>query len=56
MNEHPMSAERSAKKKKVLFTDATKKRLVITLERDKSLCVLLHPRDLGIELRVKKSK
>jgi len=56
MNEHPKSAARSEKKKKVLFTDATKKRLVVTLERDKSLCVLVHPSDLGIELRVKKNK
>jgi hypothetical protein len=56
MNEHPKSAAGSGRKKKVVYADPTKKRLVVKLERDRSLCVLVHPSDLGIELRVKKIK
>jgi hypothetical protein len=56
MNTHAKPAGGSDKKKKVVYADSTKKRLVVTLEPNGSLCVLLHPRDLGIELRVKKNK
>jgi 3-deoxy-D-manno-octulosonic acid (KDO) 8-phosphate synthase len=56
MNTHPNPEAKSDKKRKVVYADPTKKRLVVKLERDRSLCVLLHPQDLGIELRVKKIK
>ncbi len=42
-------------KKKVVYADPTKKKFVVTLERDGTHCVLMHNRDWGIELRGRKN-
>jgi hypothetical protein len=42
-------------KKKVVYADPTKKKFVVTLERDGTHCVLMHNQDWGLELRGRKN-
>ena len=39
------------KKENIVYADPTKKKFVVTLERDGKHCVLVHVRDWDLELR-----
>jgi len=39
------------KKENIVYADPTKKKFVVTLERDGKHCVLVYVRDWGLELR-----